>query len=136
MPEPTEDQIAKMKVIVAKHIEGFKALPEEVRNKYAAEKAKDEAIPMEQREDFVKIGEIFKACDANNDGVLDKTEFAEFQKMLFAHRDAKYGGHVHPDEAQEQAWCEIAFSVSEPHDSLTLEDLAWMGKLSEIASKS
>ena len=121
--EPTADQIAKTKQILANYGQGFAQLPDEIKMKYAQQREADKGLDCLQTPEHLKTKEIFDATDANGDGSIDESEFPEFHKAVMAWRDSYYGGHVETDAETEQLFKELVFNISEPANSFTKDDL-------------
>ena len=97
----TPAQEETMKGLCANFVTGFMALPEEARNKYIAEKTANVGKPLSECEDYQKTCEIFLSFDADKDGKLSKSEFAEYLKAHDAHRAQQYGAFYQAGEADQ-----------------------------------
>ena len=122
----TPAQEETMKRICMNIVTNFMALPEDVQAKYNADEGANAGKAPHETEQFLKTKEVFAACDADKDGLLNMAELAEYVKAFDAWCADKYGAAIPTSDGDAKDWKEIACSLSEPHTGASLDDMLKM----------
>ena len=131
----TDAQVEMMTPVLMAFMTGMKDLAPEVTAKYMAEREATKGKDPTTTEDFQKHMELFDAADANSDGHLDKDEMMVFKSSVEAYRTTKYGGFPAMAPEHVETWVKCMFTISEPHDSMTKDDLKLAGAIMKKCSE-
>ena len=135
MDSVTDAQVEMMTPVLMAFMTGMKDLAPEVAGKYMAEREATKGVDPTTTEDFKKHMELFDAADANNDGQLDKDELMVFKASVEAWRTTKYGGYPAMSDENVATWMKCMCTISEPHDSMTKDDLKFAGAIMKKCSE-